>query len=183
MRIALQSYNEIDGIVAYFFRIWYLVHRVSISTVDSLSNGCQTMLSLKVYENHFTAWRIIKGCTLNRKSLTCFVRTKPRGYVSTWEGQCSISCGQYLDWTLDKFPPIYGPRLCINSHRRHVIVTEFSLASAWKTTLSRIISLTILSVQYHSGHWKEKWSQNVSLVEPFGKWFHLKKQYFKTSIT
>ncbi len=26
MRIALQSYNEIDGIVTYFFRIWYMLN-------------------------------------------------------------------------------------------------------------------------------------------------------------
>ena len=32
-------------------------------------------------------------------------------YISTLEGPVSISCGQYLDPTLGKFPPIYGLRL------------------------------------------------------------------------
>ncbi len=30
---------------------------------------------------------------------------------STLEGPGSISCGQYLDRTLGKFPPLYGPHL------------------------------------------------------------------------
>ncbi len=30
---------------------------------------------------------------------------------STLEDPGSISCGQYLDRTLDKFPPLYGPHL------------------------------------------------------------------------
>ncbi len=35
-------------------------------------------------------------------------------YISTSEGQGSISCGQYLDRTLGKFPPLYGPHLFPN---------------------------------------------------------------------
>ncbi len=31
--------------------------------------------------------------------------------ISTLEGQGSISCGQYLDRTLGKFLPLYGPHL------------------------------------------------------------------------
>ncbi len=32
-------------------------------------------------------------------------------YISTLGGLGSISCGQYLDRTLGKFPPLYGPHL------------------------------------------------------------------------
>ena len=32
--------------------------------------------------------------------------------VATLEGQGNISCGQNLDRTLGKFPPLYGPHLC-----------------------------------------------------------------------
>ncbi len=32
-------------------------------------------------------------------------------YISTLKGPGSITCGQYLDRTLGKFPPIYGPHL------------------------------------------------------------------------
>ncbi len=35
-------------------------------------------------------------------------------YISTLGGLWSISCGQYLDPTLGKFCPIYGPHLVTN---------------------------------------------------------------------
>ncbi len=36
-----------------------------------------------------------------------------QSYTSTLEGQGSISCGQYLDRNLGKFPPLYGPHLSV----------------------------------------------------------------------
>ncbi len=33
MRIALQSYNEIDGIVTYFFRIWYILFPPTLTSL------------------------------------------------------------------------------------------------------------------------------------------------------
>ena len=35
-------------------------------------------------------------------------------YILTLEGPGSISCGQYLDRTLGKFPPLYGPHLDVD---------------------------------------------------------------------
>ena len=43
---------------------------------------------------------------------TIFVYTT---YISTLEGPGSISCGRYLDRTLGKFPPLYGPHLSMPS--------------------------------------------------------------------
>ncbi len=39
------------------------------------------------------------------------VHCENRSYISTLEAQGRISCGQYLDQTLGKFSPLYGPHL------------------------------------------------------------------------
>ena len=37
-------------------------------------------------------------------------------FISTLEGSGSIPCW-HLDWAMRKFPPIYGPHLCIHGHQ------------------------------------------------------------------
>ncbi len=40
MNVALQSYNEIDGIVAYFFRIWYMCDVRFALSASMVMNDC-----------------------------------------------------------------------------------------------------------------------------------------------
>ena len=49
-------------------------------------------------------------CKLAYGDLTWEKSMLPKPF-STLEGPGSITCGQYLDRTLGKFPPIYGPHL------------------------------------------------------------------------
>ncbi len=45
------------------------------------------------------------------KTISPLVHYENRFYIWTEEGPGSIPYGQYLDRTLGKFPPIYGPHL------------------------------------------------------------------------
>ncbi len=67
------------------------------------------------------AYEINKGgvhiCRVANGDLTWENLTYPKSHTqwyivrTTLEGPDSISCGQYLDRTLGKFPPLYGPHL------------------------------------------------------------------------
>ncbi len=68
-------------------------------------------------------------------------------YISTLEGQGSISCGQYLDRTFGKFPPLYGP------HRIRTVSVTVEMVTLVEITNIRttLIKFGHLIISMHFG--------------------------------
>ncbi len=81
-------------VVSSKYKKYYLIQVVLV--LDCLISGTLGFRPSEVLTNMNTNWDFTQ-------------RWGP--YLQSLGGQGSISCGQYLDRTLGKFPPIYGPHL------------------------------------------------------------------------